>query len=104
MDGRGPGVICWRRTGESGRGNEVRGRLPCGLGALAPGPTDALKSLGRLGVGGVKLVEFWVPFLRPAAGVGVIGIEPSEGRPGESRRIALATGKKMPAPGTFVEK
>lgn len=25
MDGRGPGVICNRRTGESGRGRDVRG-------------------------------------------------------------------------------
>jgi hypothetical protein len=52
IDGRGPGVIWVLRTGESGRGNDVLGRLIPGLGALAPGPTEAL-NLGRLGVGGV---------------------------------------------------
>lgn len=53
MDGLGPGVICNRRTGESGRGREVLGaRFVWGLGALAPGPTEAL-NLGKLGVGGV---------------------------------------------------
>lgn len=53
IDGRGPGVICIRRTGESGRGREVLGaRFSWGLGARAPGPTEAL-NLGRPGVGGV---------------------------------------------------
>jgi hypothetical protein len=51
MDGRGAGVICSRRTGESGRGSDILGRLPCGLGAR-PGPTDWL-NLGSDGVGGV---------------------------------------------------
>jgi len=53
MEGRGPGVICIRRAGDSGRGREALvARLPCGLGARAPGPTEAL-NLGRPGVGGV---------------------------------------------------
>lgn len=112
-DGRAPldpgaGVICRRRTGESGRGRDVRGgrRLPCcGLGARGIGPplTDWL-NLGREGVGGVKLVEFWLPSLRPVplllAAVGVMGKAEGEA----SRRTALLRGRKMPAPGMFVLK
>lgn len=92
MDGRGPGVTCVRRKGESGRGSEVLGFLPWGLAALYPGPTEAL-NLGLLGVGDVKEGPY-TPFLRPL-GVGVAGIP---------RRAALTTGTKMPAPGTSVEK
>lgn len=51
IEGRGPGVICSLRTGESGRGSEVLGFFPIGLGAR-PGPTDWL-NLGNDGVGGV---------------------------------------------------
>lgn len=58
--------------------------------------------MGILGVGGVKLVEFWFPTLKPPAlfGVGVIGYE----WVGDSRRTALETGRKMPAPAIEVPK
>ena len=85
-----------RRTGESGRGSEVLDFLPLGLGAR-PGPTDWL-NFGNDGVGGVKVVEFCVPALRPPAKP--VGVK--EG--GRSRRNAFVVGTKMPAPGTDVLK
>ena len=100
MDGREEGV-CSLRTGESGRGREVLGLLPWGLGAR-PGPTDWL-NLDRDGVGGVKLVEFWLPTLRPGPVVGVSGNELAEVG-GDSRLTALVRGRKMPAPGADVVK
>lgn len=59
------------RTGESGRGKDVLGAVlfPCGLGALAPGPTEAL-NLGRPGVGGVQFDDW--DALRPEV-LGVMG-------------------------------
>lgn len=52
-EGRGAGVICVLRTGDSGLGSDILGRCFCwGLGARAPGPTEAL-NLGKAGVGGV---------------------------------------------------
>ena len=50
-DWRGAGVSWSLRTGESGRGRDVRGRLPWGL-AARPAPTDGL-NFGMDGVGGV---------------------------------------------------
>lgn len=47
-------------------------------------------------------MEFWVPGLRPPNELAV-GVNGNEGI--DSRRTrALATGKKMPAPGTVVVK
>jgi len=51
MEGRGPGVICMRLTGDSGRGSDGRVFFPTGLAART-GPTDWL-NLGNEGVGGV---------------------------------------------------
>jgi hypothetical protein len=51
MDGRGVADSCILRTGESGRGSDVRGFLPVGLEARA-GPTD-WENLDMDGVGGV---------------------------------------------------
>ena len=49
-DGRGPGVICMRRTGDSGRREDID-LLPKGL-VTRPGPTDWL-NFGIEGAGGV---------------------------------------------------
>ena len=100
MEGREEGV-CSLRTGESGRGRDVLGRLPCGLGAR-PGPIDWL-NLDKEGVGGVKFVEFWLPIFRPELVVGVSGNELADVG-GDSRLTALFRGKKMPAPGADVVK
>jgi hypothetical protein len=105
FEGRGPGVICNLRTGESGLGCDVRGGFfPIGL-AARPGPTDLLK-FGSDGVGGVKFVEFWFASFSPPAVdmVGVIGNELAAEVGGESRLTALDRGKKMPAPGLVVVK
>ena len=51
------------------------------------------------------MIEFWFPIFKPAAGpvVGVSGKELADVG-GESRRTALDSGRKMPAPGTVVVK
>lgn len=102
--GRGPGVICSLRDGDSGRSEGLLGFLSPGL-VERPGPTDLLNA-GSDGVGGVKFVEFWLPALRPpiVLGVGVCGNELEKEAGGESRLTAFVTGRKMPAPGTVVVK
>jgi hypothetical protein len=103
IDGLGVAESASLRTGESGLGNEVRGLLPVGL-AARPGPTD-WENLESEGVGGVKLVEFWLATLSPLDGivVGVSGKELADAG-GESRLCALLRGTKMPDPGTVVLK
>jgi hypothetical protein len=56
--------------------------------------------LDRLDVGDFRLTELLLVSFKPlaAAGVGVLGDAP------EGLRRALATGTKMPAPETLVEK
>jgi hypothetical protein len=55
-------------------------------------------------VGGVKLVEFWFPTLRPLlAAVGVSENELADVG-GESFFTALESGRKIPAPGWVVAK
>jgi hypothetical protein len=56
--------------------------------------------LDRLDVGGVRLIELPMLSFKPLAalGVGVMGDGP------EDFRSALATGTKIPAPETLVEK
>lgn len=100
--GRGPGAICSLRTGDSGRCSEgldffIR------LG-VRPGPGDLLGWVAA-GVGGVKLVEFWVPaFKPPVADTGLMGKELVAEFGGESRLTALLSGRKMPAPDMLVVK
>lgn len=102
MDGRtAAGISCSLRTGDSGRGSDVRGGfLPTGLGAR-PGPTDWL-NLGMDGVGGVKFVEFWFAGFSPEAVV--CGVMTEVAEVGESRLMALDRGRNMPAPGCVVVK
>lgn len=96
------GVICSFRVGDSGRGSEGRDFFPNGLDGR-PGPTD-LENCGNEGVGGVKFVEFCVPAFKPfAADIGVFGKDIAEAEVG-SRLTALFSGRKIPAPGTFVAK
>lgn len=102
IDGRGPGDMANFRCGdsESGRWSEGCDFLPFGLWTLEPpAPTEA-PNLDRLDVGDFKLTELLLPSFKPLAalGVGVLGDEP------EGLRRALATGTKMPAPETLVEK
>jgi hypothetical protein len=101
MDGRGPGVICTLRTGESGRGIDARGFFAVGLGAR-PGPTDR-ESFGSDGVGGVKLVEFWLATFSPPGPVGVRGNELVDCG-AQSRLAALDRGTKIPVPAVVVVK
>lgn len=76
MDGCGLGVICCWCIGEFGCGREVCGGcLFWGLGVLVLGLIEVLNSFGNLGVGGVKLVEFWLLFFSLFWVVGVWGIE-----------------------------
>jgi hypothetical protein len=104
IDGRGVAARGSLRTGESGRGNEVRGGLlPVGL-AARPGPTD-WENFDSPGVGGVKLVEFWLATFSPfgAIVVGVSGKELADVG-GEFRLYVLFKGTKMPEPGVDVLK
>lgn len=59
-------------------------------------------NLGTPGVGGVKLVEFWLATFKPPL-AGVIGNEAPD-IAGVSRLMALDSGRKMPDPGCDVVK
>lgn len=103
-DGFGTGGSCNLRTGDSGRGRDILGRLPKGL-EVRPGPTDWL-NFGNEGVGGVPFVAFWLATRRPDTElpVGVRGYEPEAGVGGASRLRSLLIGTNIPLPGLDVMK
>lgn len=88
MDGLGVAELSFR-TGDSGRGRDVRRicRLP--VVADLAGPTDLLKS----GVGGV---DFCIVLTLECEGRGVYG--------DCSRLMARSTGRKIPDPAMLVSK
>jgi hypothetical protein len=89
------------RRGDSGRGKDGRDFLNCGLGAR-PGPTDWL-NFGSDGVGGVNVFGPATLTLLIEDVEGVRGNE-LEDVGGDPRFVALAKGKKIPAPSIDVTK
>lgn len=103
MLGRAPEAIGSLRSGDSGRESEGLGCFPSGL--VTRGGAGGLLNWAAVEVGGVKFVEFWVPALKPPVALtGVIGNELVAELGGESRLIALLSGRKMPAPSMLVVK
>lgn len=102
IDGLAAGVASWGlRRGDSGRGKDGRAFLNCGL-AARPGPTDWL-NFGTDGVGGVNAFGPVALTLLIEGVEGVRGNELDEVG-GDPLFIALAIGRKIPAPSIDVVK